>query len=278
MTDRNAEAERVWGCVTRLADMGFHLFPIHYRSKDPATQRGFHDGTNDAGLIAYRFKGKRYNIGIACGASGIFVVDEDAHNAYVNYAASKGQTLPYTFIVNTRDGRRHFYYRMPDRPLGSTVKYLSPDIDTRGAGGYVIGPGSTHETGAVYTALDWDAPIAETPAWLQDVLRARQAASTPIVLDASGQGLTAYDRIRVMQLPTLRKLANRVKKAQEGERNSTLYRCACDGFERVRCGVDDEESVKDALTNAGFAAGLTGSEIVATITSARRKKLEGVRA
>ena len=58
-----------------------------------------------------------------------------------------GHRLPRTFTVRTPSGGLHLYFTAPDKSLGNTVGKLGRQIDTRGVGGYVVGPGSVCRTG-----------------------------------------------------------------------------------------------------------------------------------
>ena len=70
----------------------------------------------------------------------------------------------------------HFYYRHPGIPIRNRARIETPEgtieIDVRGDHGYVIGPGSVHASGAVYTpTTGWDDPPelvpVFNPAWLE---------------------------------------------------------------------------------------------------------------
>jgi len=121
------------------------------------------------------------NIGIACGPSGLLVVDEDRPGALAGYVAEIGQAIPPTLTISTGRGR-HYYFRAPEGvALGNAVGALKGrGIDIRGSGGYVIGPGSLHETGALYLPVDPDAAILPAPAWLIEALQTTPSAVLPL--------------------------------------------------------------------------------------------------
>lgn len=93
------------------------------------------------------------NVGVRTGpASGIFVIDVDRGKG-----ADEGPlNLPETLTSETGGGGRHYVFRNPDGVhLGNTAGRLGPHIDTRGDGGYIVLPGSSHpETGKVYCWLN----------------------------------------------------------------------------------------------------------------------------
>lgn len=111
--------------------------------------------------------------GIVTGeASGIFVIDLDGDEAVE--AFDKLGPCPKTFSV--RSGREalgiHRYFKYP---AGETIKNdkgrkLGLHIDVRGEGGFIVGPGSPHASGNVYTVLEKTPPV-DAPEWLLAKLR-----------------------------------------------------------------------------------------------------------
>jgi nucleoid-associated protein YgaU len=103
-----------------------------------------------------------------------------------------GHPLPFdTRSVATARGGEHLCFRAPaDVGLRNTAATLGPMIDTRAAGGYVVGPGSTTPDG-VYRLTDDRAP-ADLPAWLVQALtpKPRTAISAPVVVRS--ERLPAY--------------------------------------------------------------------------------------
>jgi Bifunctional DNA primase/polymerase, N-terminal len=64
--------------AAELAELGYCLHPLRPRAKVPATGSGFKDATRAARQIARWWDAMpAANIGIACGASGIVVLDID---------------------------------------------------------------------------------------------------------------------------------------------------------------------------------------------------------
>jgi bifunctional DNA primase/polymerase-like protein len=202
------------------------------------------------------------NIGIDCGKSRLLVVDGDRPGAFAAYAVSVGEVIPATFTVTTRKGA-HSYLRQPaGAPLGNGTGDLSGyGIDIRGRGGFVVAPGSIHETGVIYTPVDPRAPVAPAPEWLVAALRPAQAVG------ANGQhrgqaGASTYGRLRGVVITVLN--------AAPGERNNTLYWSARRAAEMVAAGEVDQHDAIDVLTQAGEAIGLGSGEVEATIASALR--------
>ncbi|MFY1589126.1 phage/plasmid primase, P4 family [Micromonospora sp. WMMD734] len=182
-----------------MVDRGCYIFPVDHpelpkcagvrtpdHDPDACTKRGKHpvvkkwsiESSSKVADIAVHFAGATRNYGIDCRASRLLVIDEDAPGVFQKYADEHGHTIPRTFTVSTgrAGGGRHLYFRVPlDSPFTTATGSLPKGIDVRGRNGYVVGPGSIHETGAVYTPDDWDAPFAELPGWLADALTVKTA-------------------------------------------------------------------------------------------------------
>ncbi|WP_109507219.1 phage/plasmid primase, P4 family [Nocardioides speluncae] len=149
------------------ATFGWHVFPLPERSKAAAV-KWKEVATADPQAIAGWLNGGPLNYGIACGPSGLVVVDEDETGATSQLARAHGfDELPQTFTVTTAKGR-HLYYAASGVPIANSVRRW-PGVDVRAVGGYVVGPGSVHESGAVYTVTD-ARPAQPLPGWLAAAL------------------------------------------------------------------------------------------------------------
>ena len=171
-------------CIQR----GWHVFPCR-ADKAPATPHGFKDATSDPDEVRELWRqhpGPAF--GIATGSSGLVVVDIDCKNGAPGYESWQelgrelGPGIEDTAVVGTPSGGRHYYYRANGHKAGSTVGKLAAGIDTRGAGGYVIGPGSPG-----YDYIDGHGPerlavlpeaLAERLADVADGQRAKRAPET----------------------------------------------------------------------------------------------------
>ncbi|GIH25145.1 DNA primase [Acrocarpospora phusangensis] len=267
---------------------GFHMFPAdhpgnpecvgaHHPERPCNGQRGKHPcgrwsvlaSDGPVKLRAMFSRGMR-NIGVACKASGLLVVDEDQPGAFREYAAGVGQVVEDTFTVTTAKGC-HRYYRQPEGvELGNGVGALKGrGIDVRGArglGGYVIGPGSVHETGVIYQPVDMAAPILPAPAWLVEALQAQPVAAfsgdhrKSLVSDGKGR-----------PYKVLTGLVQTVLEATPGsDRNSRLFWSASRMFEHAGQGLFPSESGRAALLEAARRVGLADGEAEATLNSAHR--------
>lgn len=178
--------------VYDLASEGLHVFPVDHpslrecaglhktvpcdgkRGKHPSVAWG-HAATTNPKMIATWFEGTTRNVGISCGPSGLVVLDEDELGALDAWAAENGVTLPDTYTVATGKGR-HLYYRYDHTvaPIENKAARLfgALAVDVRGAGGFVVATGSTHEEGRTYQRNG--AEIAPLPEQLAQRLLAAQ--------------------------------------------------------------------------------------------------------
>jgi hypothetical protein len=128
-----------------IAERKISVFPL--KGKTPLTPNGFKDASTDRSRIhAWWNRHPGANIGIATGSrSGLAVVDRDADNPEVSRI---WDSLPPTVEVATSRGR-HRYYRIPK---GVTVRsrVLTPGLDLKAEGGYVVAAGSLHPSGFRY--------------------------------------------------------------------------------------------------------------------------------
>jgi Bifunctional DNA primase/polymerase, N-terminal len=91
------------------------------------------------------------NIAIATGR-GLYVIDVDEDRG----GDAGPLALPPALQVKTPHGR-HYYFRLPlGLTLRNTTGVLGPHVDTRGDGGYVVGPGSVvNGMGYVEEGVPW---------------------------------------------------------------------------------------------------------------------------
>lgn len=250
------------------------------RGKHPAGQWSRTASNRPAVARPMFADGTPWNIGVACKPSLLLVVDEDRPGAFAEFAASAGEEVGPTFAVTTAKGC-HFYYRQEaGAPLGNGRGALAGrGIDVRGGGagngGYVVGPGSVHATGVVYSPVDPAAPILPVPGWLAEALR-------PVVEPLTARRYTSPSPLRpgTRAERVLCALIDKVLHARPpapgvpGERNDMLFWAACRGFEHVAQGLLTEADVRSTLLEAALRTGLAEGAAVATIDSARRNVFE----
>ena len=149
--------------ATKLAKMGFKVFPLRENDKRPLFKGSAQtQGTTDLNQIRDIWtQHPNANIGIATG-DGLTVIDVDtitAHgvdgeNSMLEYQVDNG-FINETLEVTTPTGGKHYYY-LTDNEYSNKASIL-PGVDVRGLGGYVVGPGSTIN-GTLYEAKQLTEP------------------------------------------------------------------------------------------------------------------------
>ncbi|MEU9732478.1 bifunctional DNA primase/polymerase [Streptomyces sp. NPDC048002] len=199
--------------------------------------------------------------GIACGLPPHHLIGvdldtktgTDASAALRELALRHLFTIPDTVVVLTPSGGRHLWLSgPPDVVVPNSAGRLAPGIDIRGAGGYLVGPGSRTEHGVYGTAPGTAhlAPATCPPALLRLLLPPPRAPQSPVPAAAGDHG---------------RGLVQFVLAAHEGQRNTRLFWAACRAYED---GIGP--ALVDPLVEAARGTGLTEREARATIASAAR--------
>jgi hypothetical protein len=165
------------------AERGWHVFPCLAGLKTPATQHGWHDATTDPDRIrAWWQANPNYNIAIATGPSGLFVVDidpgaEEAWEELVSSDTNLALALSLTYAVQTPRGGWHYYFAGEGK---SSASKLLKNVDTRGIGGYVLAPPSRVSDSKAQGSyiLDTDQDVRPIPASLAQRMAVQDALPT----------------------------------------------------------------------------------------------------
>jgi hypothetical protein len=263
---------------------GWHVFPLIPNSKRPAVEDWETAATTDRASITATWSRDAYNIGIACGPSGLLVIDldrpkdatdkppapwdtepgiHDGADLMVALAERAGERYPdHTHTVSTASGGTHLYFAQPPGvQLRNTTGRLGWKIDTRGHGGYVVAAGSVvdgHRYFTVHTARP-----AALPDWISLALTQPRHPERPTAPDPDGdvRDGAAYARA------ALRAELDRVLSAAEGTRNHTLNAAAYSLGQLCAAGLLDHGQVTTALLVAATHIGLSEHEAERTIAS-----------
>ncbi|MGP4030259.1 bifunctional DNA primase/polymerase [Actinomadura sp. 3N407] len=275
------------------AARGWHVFPLAPGDKEPPRgMRWTKVATADPEVIRQMWVRRPYNIGIACGPSRLLVIDldmpkpgehppprwalpgvNDGADVFALVCEQADQPMPLeTFQVRTRRGGFHLYFTAP---TGVRLTNTSDDrgnglgwkIDTRGDGGYVVGPGSfvdLPDSTGTYTPIHTPTP-APLPGWLAERLRpAPLPPQRPVTVElASGRRGAYLDKAVTASLTA-------VADAPQGRRNATLYGAAVALGQLVAGGALDPEDTEQLLTAAAERAGLAPMPARRTIRSGFR--------
>ncbi|MFD5659437.1 bifunctional DNA primase/polymerase [Streptomyces hirsutus] len=227
---------------------------------------GVHDASTDPTRIRELFAAapRSTGYGIACGLPPHHLIGvdldmkttDDSFTALHELALRHLFTIPATVVVLTPGGGRHLWLSGPPNVVvPNSASRLAPGIDIRGAGGYLVGPGSRTDHGT-YTAAPGTAhlaPAACPPALLRLLLPPpRTHHPTPPPAGGHGQGQGQA-------------LVQFVLAAHKGQRNTRLFWAACRAYEE---GIGP--ALAGPLMEAALNTGLSEREARATIASAAR--------
>jgi archaellum biogenesis ATPase FlaH len=143
---------------------GLSVFPC--AKKKPLTDHGLLDASKGLKQITeWWTRWPDAQIAIATGpVSNLIVLDVDGPQGF---AWLSGRLIPETREVESQPGRKHFWYKLPaGRTAKNSAGVFAPEVDVRGAGGYIVAPPSLHhETGKPYRFIN-KLPLAVAPDWL----------------------------------------------------------------------------------------------------------------
>ena len=258
-------------CALTMAACGWHVFPCAVTGKQPALRGNWqHHATTDPARIRAWWTAMPYNIGLACGPSGLVVIDLDVPKepcqmsgvaALARLCAEARQPCPWsTFTVSTPSGGRHLYFRAPARPIPNSAGRLAPLIDIRASGGYVVAPGSW-VNGRQYQIRN-DAAPGLLPRWLAGKLAQQPPPPVPRQVP-----VTSVERGTAYAMTALRDEARLVATAVDGTRHDTLNRAAFSLGQLVGSGLLPELAVVTSLTDAARQSGLPERDIFRIIRS-----------
>ena len=266
------------------ADRGWHVFPLRPGDKRPAIRDWQDRATTDRDRIVRCWSAGPYNVGVACGPSGLVVLDldtakpqtpvpapwagtavRDGRAVLAAVAQDAGEPFPdATFTIRTRSGGTHLYFTAGEgHGLRNTAGRVGWLIDTRAEGGYVVAAGSVVGLRA-YRVVD-DRPPATLPDWVARRLTHPEPDQT--VQPATTATLTAIRNRSSYATSALRAEIAHVLAAEPGTRNHTLNAAAYALGRLVAAGLLPDQLATESLTHAGTLAGLQEREITATVRS-----------
>jgi len=266
--------------------LGWHVFPCAVGDKRPALRGNWQDlATTSPDRIRDWWARAPYNIGIACGPSGLVVIDldmphdddEDDEEAAAGalfplsgadilsgLASQRGERYPGgTYTVDTPSGGCHLYFSAGGEPgVRNSAGVVGPHIDVRADGGYVVGAGS--RIGGRAYAARVRRPPAPLPPWLARLIR---DSYVPPGVPAPRLPVTDRAQGRAYATAVLRAETERVASARPGTRNVTLNRAAFVLGQLVAAGLLPPIPVITSLIDAARYAGLPEDEAMRTVRS-----------
>ncbi|NJP70352.1 bifunctional DNA primase/polymerase [Streptomyces sp. C1-2] len=249
---------------------------------------GVHDASTDPRRIRELFAAAPWatGYGIACGLPPHHLIGvdldtksgTDSTTALRELALRHLFTIPPTVVVVTPSGGRHLWLTgPPDVVVPNSASRLAPGIDIRGAGGYLVGPGSRTDHG-VYETAPGAAHLSPAPCptpLLRLLLPPPRHARVGLRGTAAGTGREpghgAGSRTGSHPDDALARahqgdgLIQFVLSAHTGQRNTRLFWAACRAYEN---GLGP--TLTAALIDAAVHTGLPLREARSTVASAAR--------
>lgn len=245
-----------------LAKLGVPVTPVR-----PGTKRAFlpdFPTTATTDLAQISAWGSQFpNANVACVAraedGGIWFFETDSKDVLPRMQRDTGQMMPLAFMVRSRPGRGHFYFRhtAASKLMGniSQTYVVGQDWSVRTNREYVVGPGSIHpDTGLPYAALNWETPIAEAPDWLVQWLMSQKIQKQ---VNAPAEDSPRNERGKVPHGSIhgfLLSQAGRLRHAglTQSEIETALLRIA---HEQCQEPLDDEKIITMSRSICNFSAG-----------------------
>lgn len=200
-----------------IMDMGLALIPLRKRSKEPATEHGLKDWTDDPkGVREWLNLHRENNIAAVLGKpSGNVIVidiDRDDEMGYDGYESLRDWErqhgdLPETVSAITGRGGYHLYYRIAQDRLIKPSVNSELHIDIRAEGSYAMLPPSVHPNGNI---MQWE--------------------NHPDDYEIADADENVYSFIKMVQGISERQRRERFKlpdKIIKGNRNDLLFKYAC---------------------------------------------------
>ncbi|MFL4497472.1 bifunctional DNA primase/polymerase [Streptomyces sp. VTCC 41912] len=266
--------------AVRYAGLGMYVHPLLVGGKEPRWSDWERRATIDPDLIHRTWGRAPFNIGIACGPSKLVALDLDVpHKGEVSdspeivdgmtmldalAARTPGAQITPTLTVRTPSGGRHLVYRAPaEAAVRNTARTLGFCLDTRAAGGYIVGIGSVVD-GSAYSLEGSVIEPAVLPDWLLTLV------TTPTTPPKAGGAPRRADVVaRLQELARqgsreqrwaagiLRSECDELDSLREtGGRNNRLNLAAYRAGQLVASGLLDQALAEEQLTAAAQAAGL----------------------
>lgn len=154
------------------AAKGWYVFPCKEKAKQPLTDHGVSDASNDPVQInKWWDRWPNANIAINTGKSGLVILDVDPRNGG-NESLDKlisihGKDFLSPIQVMTGGGGKHYYYAVNENNNRALPGSLGAGLDLIRGNKYVIAPPSIHSSGNEYS---WLTPPFDCETGLDDEL------------------------------------------------------------------------------------------------------------
>jgi hypothetical protein len=200
--------------------------------------------------------------GIDLAKSGLLVIDcdrklNDGLAWLQQHAAKHDDALDDVPQTDTPSGGRHHFYKNSfDPPHGNGRGQLPPkkeaDVDVRGSGGFVIGPGAFFTDGSgSYQAHGSLFDAKDPPQWLRDLLAGRGPPLQPISITVRSEPISDA-RLSAYGQTALEELSSDLQAAPSGDRNIQANQIAFRVGQLVGGGCIGQREAYDTLANSAL--------------------------
>lgn len=264
--------------------------PERTRGKHPIATAWQKVASDDEQVIRDQASRIRFapNVSIALGAQScgryLVSIDDDDAARMAALEVELGE-LPHTMSGQSPRGAHLFFWLASDTPLDrvknitgiSTTGKPTSGVDMKAAGGQVVVAG--RNAGGEYTGFDVSIPVAELPAaWTLAILAPMKLPKTagtytPQTLRDDAKAKRRHEAYLDKAVASECRLVSRTG---EGQRNTATHTAACRLFPiasglHLAAGIS---FVRDEVTRAGVAAGLSEPEARQAVASAERWVVE----
>lgn len=260
-------ASSIWNCALFIARQGFKVFPLLEQGKTPLL-KGWQDKAtdNENTILEWAKVYPNHNYGILTG-NGFFVIDfdldesDDIDEEIQRVQEKLGLFEPGT-MVKTGRGYQLYCGSVGFNIRNNHEKRLTDTVDIKGAGGYVVGPGSIHPNGKRYEFCD-----VHTFRDGIKLTKLSEAALNYIVSLQGSLGIhgtqndTGPDNIDRAESVPPRNALDYAKPIPEGKRNDTLFRVGCHHREVNRRQTNDVYRILKDINNSDCETPLRDSEL-----------------
>lgn len=264
-----------------LARSGYSIFPCYSGGEQAKRPMPFlrwrEESTTDIDKIRQWWcKWPSAAIGLDLAKSGLLVIDCDKHNEdgvekFGELTASHNHDIDLSPLVATPNEGSHVYFKQPLQgpSFGNARGQLPKGIDVRGAGGYVIAPGTVMEDGRVYELFGNLSDVPPLPDWLSTIIGAKEIEEkqAPVTVQRQNYGDARIDAYCDAAISAE---ISKVETAPKGSRNNTLNEAAFALGQLIGAGWKTETEITGLLSNAASTCGLPAIEAKKTIQSGIR--------
>lgn len=254
-----------------LRSWGHIPIPLAARTKKPIVDNWPAFPMPSELMLKQWILGEGKNYGILCGkrSANLCVVDFDDLAAWENWKRSRAWQGAWrsTLTVKSRRGV-HLYLTLNADALPERKLFLSDGEQQLGevltTGQFVVGPGSIHPEGAVYSVLE--------PAYAVHRVESIGELELPLKRTATRTQASIETYSTAPNMARIAGVIAWMAGAQEGARNESLFWSACRLFDD---GMGRAE-VESSLLPVALGLGLEENESLATIRSAERSERRAV--